>query len=102
MAVQAAAITKLISAATGRPQAQAGSAQEVMGTFSEALERAMSGIGESQTRADDLIQGLQTGKVKDVHEVMSAVEEAGLTMQLALQLRSKAIEAYQEIMRMQV
>ena len=73
-----------------------------MGNFSDALKRAMSGIEESQTRADNLIQGLQTGKVQDVHEVMSAVEEAGLTMQLALQLRSKAIEAYQEIMRMQV
>ena len=43
-----------------------------------------------------------TGKPVDLHQVMIAAEQAGLALQLTVQVRNKIIEAYQEISRMQV
>jgi flagellar hook-basal body complex protein FliE len=102
LAVVTGALSKIAEAATKRVEGEKGSTSEVVGSFSDALRKAMSEVGDLQMRADDLIQKLSTGKVQDVHQVMIASEEAGLSLQLALQLRNKAIEAYQEIMRMQV
>lgn len=59
-------------------------------------------VGELQAGADKSIQGLATGQNNGLHEVMLAVEKASVSFQLLTQVRNKAVEAYQEIMRMQV
>ena len=48
------------------------------------------------------MEALAAGEVADVHQVMVAVAEAGLAMDLLLQLRNRVTDAFQEIMRMQV
>ena len=45
---------------------------------------------------------LAAGRITDVSEVVIASEKAGIATQLTMQVRNRAIEAYQEIMRMQV
>ena len=47
-------------------------------------------------------QALATGQATDVSAVVTAVEQAALAMQLAVQVRNKAVDAYQEIIRMQI
>ena len=47
-------------------------------------------------------QALATGQTQDVTSVVTAVQEASLSMQLASQVRNKAVEAYSEIFRTQV
>ncbi len=47
-------------------------------------------------------QAYATGKVQDIHQVMIALEEASLAMQLTLQVRNKLVDGFQEIMRTQV
>ena len=47
-------------------------------------------------------QALATGQTLDVTSVVTAVQEASLSMQLASQVRNKAVEAYSEIFRTQV
>ena len=42
------------------------------------------------------------GEITDVHQVMMAVEEANLAFNLMMEIRGKVIDAYQEMMRMQV
>jgi flagellar hook-basal body complex protein FliE len=39
------------------------------------------------------------GEIQDIHEVMAAAEEASISMMMLLELRKKAIEGYQELMR---
>ena len=42
------------------------------------------------------------GKIEDLHQVILAGEKAALALQMTLQVRNKVVEAYQELMRMQV
>ena len=55
-----------------------------------------------QIQSDTLTEKLALGKEVDLHEVMIASQKASVTMQLTLEIRNKAVEAYQEMMRMQV
>lgn len=72
------------------------------GSFSEVLSSALNKLNETQGRADNLSLELLTGEVQDIHQVTIAMQEAKLSMQLAVEVRNKVIEAYQEISRMQV
>jgi len=70
--------------------------------FVEFLEKAVDGVNQAQLESDRAIAQLNTGQAKNLHEVMIAMEEADISMRLMVQMRNKVVEAYQEIMRMQV
>lgn len=70
--------------------------------FAEGLDNALGKLGELQTNADELITKMATGQVDDINKVVIAVEKANIAMQLGVQVRNKVVEAYQEIMHMQV
>ncbi len=71
-------------------------------TFAEQLKTALDKVNASQVQANEVTKQFLAGEIQDVHQVMIAMQEARLTMQLAVEVRSKIIEAYQEISRMQV
>jgi len=48
------------------------------------------------------MQQLATGEDVEIHEVMIAMEEADVSLRVAIAVRDKLIESYQEVMRMQV
>lgn len=70
--------------------------------FAEMLTDAVSQTNEAQLSADKAAVALQTGKAENLHEVMLSMEKADISMRLMVQMRNKALDAYQEIMRMQV
>jgi len=70
--------------------------------FGGMLGDALNGLQATQTEAAQASQDLATGKATDPTEVVMAVERAQLSMQLAGQIRTKAVEAAQEIFRTQV
>ncbi len=76
--------------------------RETLSAFAEALERAVRSADELQQRADAAAAALADGRTDDVHAVMVAMEEANLALQLAIQVRNRLLEAYQELIRMQV
>ena len=55
-----------------------------------------------QFTAGRAIDMLVTGKTSDVHQVMVAVEEAGVALDLMIEIRNRVLEGYQELIRMQV
>lgn len=77
-------------------------AQEVVNSFQELLSQALNQVNSLQNNADEMMKKLAAGEIKDLHQVMIAVEEAGVALQLTLQIRNRIIESYQEIMRMQI
>lgn len=81
------------------PQEGAAGAAE---SFSALLTEAVTGLDAQQKAADEAMLKLATGQPGDVHDVMIAMEQASLGLQLAVQVRGKIIEAYQDVMRMQV
>jgi len=70
--------------------------------FSDALRNAVNDVDKLQKDADKAIVGVQTGNTGSLHEAIIALEKADLSFRTMLQVRNKLIEAYQEIMRMQV
>ena len=72
------------------------------GRFSDALLSAFQDVSRLQNGADQAIQNVQSGKTGQVHEAMIAMEKADVAFRTMLQVRNRLIEAYQEVMRMQV
>lgn len=70
--------------------------------FGKLVDEMVGKVSELQGQADQSIQKLATGQEKGLHEVMIAVEKASVSFQMLTQVRNKAVEAYQEIMRMPV
>lgn len=85
-----------------RPLDSAAPVKSVGEGFAEALKTAVSQVNDAQLASNSAIEKLQTGESRDLHEVMISMEKADISMRLMMQVRNKVIDAYQEIMRMQV
>lgn len=70
--------------------------------FSDLLSSMVDQVNETQIAGDKAIENLQSGKAQHLHEVMIAVEQADISLRMAVQIRNKALTAYEEIMRMQI
>jgi flagellar hook-basal body complex protein FliE len=71
-------------------------------SFGTVISGMIQEVNANQQAADRAIQSLATGESKNLHEVMIAVEKSSVSFQFLAQVRSKVVEAYQEIMRMPV
>lgn len=70
-------------------------------SFSNILSDSIEQVSALQKNADAAVEKFVAGEL-DIADVMIETEKAGTALQLTLQLRNKVLEAYQEIMRMQV
>lgn len=70
--------------------------------FGEYLKNALGEVNSLQKESDNMSKALAAGQVEDISQVVVAAEKADIALQLTLAVRNKAVEAYQEIMRMQV
>lgn len=71
-------------------------------TFSEILKDSVDQTNTYQAQADTAIKELVAGRNKNIHETMLTIERADTSLKLMMQVRNKIIDAYREIMRMQV
>lgn len=71
-------------------------------SFEDTLKGFLGDVNSMQNEADASIEKFAAGEVKDVHQVMTAVSEARTSFNLMLEIRNKTLDAYQELMRMQV
>jgi len=75
----------------------------VSGTeFGAALKEAVADLEKVQGEADRAVTKFASGEDVDLHTVMLSVQKAELSFRLMLEVRNKLIEAYREVMRMQV
>ncbi|MCU7731184.1 flagellar hook-basal body complex protein FliE [Actinoplanes sp. KI2] len=81
--------------------ASAGAGQGPNANFGDMLTKGLESVQASQNRADDLAVQVADGTLKDPAQYTMAANEASLGLQLTLAIRNKAVEAFQEIMRMQ-
>jgi flagellar hook-basal body complex protein FliE len=77
-------------------------AQEVTKSFQETLDGFINDVNNLQNSADKAIDKMASGEAADVHEVMIAVEKAKVSFDLLLQVRNKMLDAYKQIMQMQM
>jgi flagellar hook-basal body complex protein FliE len=71
-------------------------------SFADTLKEAVNNVNQMQLDSDKKAQELSTGKTDDIAGVMLAAEKADISLRVMVQVRNKIIDAYQEIMKMQV
>lgn len=87
-----------ITSAGGATQAGGDAAK----SFGELLASGLENVNQTQHQADALAQAASTGDLTDLHDYMIASTQAQLTTELTVNVRNKAVEAFNDIMRMQI
>ncbi len=91
-----------IGAPGGPDAAKVKKADEDGPSFADTLADSLDQVNDLQKEADAAIEDFATGKTRNIHETMIAVNKADLAFRLTMQVRNKIVEAYQEVMRTQV
>jgi flagellar hook-basal body complex protein FliE len=70
--------------------------------FGKLVQRFVNDTNNQQLSADIAVEQLATGQSDSVHETMLALTKADLSLRLFMEVRNKVIDAYQDVMRMQL
>lgn len=71
-------------------------------SFGEYLQSALMKVTDLENQSDQLKQDFALGKTDNIAEVLIAGEKASVALQFTTQIRNKILDAYNEIMRMQI
>jgi flagellar hook-basal body complex protein FliE len=71
-------------------------------TFGNLLGRLVNEVNDKQAASGEAVKGLLSGQNVSLHQAVIAMEEANVSFQLMVEVRNKLLEAYQELMRMQI
>ena len=70
-------------------------------SFADVFQKAINDASSLQDDAQQMIESFLRGDAVDLHQVMAASEEAGISLQLLVEIRNKLTEAYRSVMHMQ-
>jgi flagellar hook-basal body complex protein FliE len=70
--------------------------------FKGLVKKALSDLNATQVNANDSIKALATGTEENLHDVIISMEQAGMTLQYAIEIRNKLLDAYQSVIQMQI
>jgi flagellar hook-basal body complex protein FliE len=102
--VETVLINPLIPASPGlvSESTRPGSSPAGSGSFGAMMERLLGSAAQQQAQADQAVRDLALGRTEDVHNVLLAAAKADLSFRLVLEIRNRLLEAYQQVMSMQV
>lgn len=72
------------------------------GAFGDLFSQGMAQVNEGLIASQVDMQRLATGDLQNLHQIMIRLEESKLSFQLMLQVRNRLLEAYQDVMKMQI
>lgn len=70
--------------------------------FKEVLLDALNNVNTLEQESAKMTEDFIAGRTDDIHSVLIASEKATISLQFIMEVRNKVMEAYQEIMRMQI
>ncbi len=91
-----------VTGAAGVNGAQSATAPKAAEGFGDSITSALEAVSDAEFTADAIAESIATGGDASVQELMTSMTKAQLSVDLLVQVRNKAVEAYQEIMRMQI
>ncbi len=71
-------------------------------SFKDFLKDSIQSVDGFQKEAQRAVQKLAAGETENIHDTMIALKKAELSFKMMMQVRNKIVQAYQEVMRMQV
>lgn len=80
----------------------AGSSSTAHSAFGAMVSQGLGEVNNQLLAGQSALQELAVGKVQNLHQVMMQLEETRLSFQLVMQVRNRLLEAYQDVMKMQV
>ena len=103
MSIAPIGFTSGLTALTGMPSLPGVSAPSAAGEgFGQMLTERLDKLQGLHSASDDMAVKAATGDLKDIHDYMIASSESSVATELTVAVRNKAVEAFTEIMRMQV
>jgi flagellar hook-basal body complex protein FliE len=70
-------------------------------SFGDTLKGALGEVSDVQESANDIVAAYLRGDQVELHQVMAATEEAGIALELLVEVRNKLTEAYRSVINMQ-
>ncbi|PLS16672.1 flagellar hook-basal body complex protein FliE [Bacillus sp. M6-12] len=101
-AIQSVSSQNLFRTDRDRTQTQPYTPYEAQQKFASILKDSIEKVNQAQAASDKMTEKMARGENVDLHQVMIASQKASITLQTTLEVRNKVVEAYQEIMRMNV
>ena len=95
-------ITGVGGAAATTPSTSVGGSGKAAGGFGHLLADALDKLDASQVQAAKSSEAIATGQSQDIGKVAMDIEQASLSLQLAVQVRNKVVDAYNDLFRMQI
>ena len=78
-------------------------AKEVQGSgFGDILQESIAAVNQKAQEASALTEGLVSGQHSNIHETMIAMEESSISFRMLAKVQNKVIDAYREVMRLQL
>jgi flagellar hook-basal body complex protein FliE len=71
-------------------------------SFKDTLNGFLNDVNQMQQKADESMNRMAAGEITDVHQVMTAVEEANTAFNMMMEIRNKVMDAYTEVLRMRL
>ena len=96
-ALNAPAIESLVKSPATRPGAGKGDV-----SFADTIGDFLKNVNQQESKVDQSVEQLVTGKTDNIHDVVLSVAKADLSVRFLLEIRNRLLESYQEIMRMQM
>ena len=78
------------------------SPNDALGNFGNMVSQGIEAVNQELLVSQTDLQQLATGNAQNLHQIMIRMEESRLSFQLLVQVRSRLLEAYQDVMKMQV
>jgi len=91
-----------ISPPLAQKAADASSVSQTEQNFSDFIKNSIAEVNQAQNDGDGAIEKLYSGEAQNLHDVMISVEQADISLRMLVQIRNKALQAYEEIMRIQI
>ena len=79
-----------------------GAVEKSEGGFSEVFSNMINSVNDLQKESAQIQTNFMNGEPVEIHQMMIKAQEAGVAMDLLLEIRNKLINAYSEIMRMPI
>jgi flagellar hook-basal body complex protein FliE len=83
-------------------QVSKNSIEEAGSTFGNIIKDTIAQTVSAEQQSEKAIEGLASGQARNLHEVMISVEKADISLKMLVQFRNKALQAYEEVMRLQI
>ncbi|PKG25173.1 flagellar hook-basal body complex protein FliE [Niallia nealsonii] len=96
------AVSNVLPTTNANAAAVSTTASDKSKSFATFLKDSLNKVNQAQNESDSLTTKLAKGENIDLSQVMIASQKASITMQATIEIRNKAVEAYQEMMRMTV